>query len=576
MRSAIACGLLVTACASPAPPAVPQPSQTSRHAAFAPPASVATSPVLVVIVVDQLASWVLRAREPSLDPNGVFRRFMREGVYAPELRYEHATTSTAPGHAALFTGLPPRDSGIFANERLDEATNQPMSMFGDHSARLVLNEPLDATSSSPAVFRAPTLADALRAQRPDAQIVSLSLKDRAAIPGAGKQPDLALWFDPARESFVSSSAFTLALPEWVHRENAALAGELEGTWSPLDPAWLAQHAPTPDVQEGEGDFGLGVEFPYALARAKRRGLVFRGYPAADRALLSLARAALRDLPNDSAHDHPLLLSLSFSAFDYVGHVHGPDSWESWEVRRELDLALADFIDELEGRFGSRLGVLLSADHGTAPLPETTGTSARPWCGAGPDPFERPCEKGHRLYREQLELLLRQASQRALGPGEWIRGVVEPFVYFTAEAQGLPPARRDLLENAAAAALLTQPGISQVLATRRFSGPCPPPTDDGLLGLVCRSVPADAPELYIVVTPGSFFDPHLVHGHGINHGSPYLYDRSVPLLAWSAAEPRGRRWTQSVRPADFTATAAAMLGIAPPAGAASGHSLYQPK
>src|SRR5260221_11522847 len=100
--------LLTTSCsvsetAARAPPIAVAPKAASASSATrrtAEPAR-AKAPVLVVVIVDQLASWVFEQRRPSLSPDGAFSRLLREGVYARQLRYEHATTSTAPGHAAL-------------------------------------------------------------------------------------------------------------------------------------------------------------------------------------------------------------------------------------------------------------------------------------------------------------------------------------------------------------------------------------------------------------------------------------------------------------------------------------------
>lgn len=532
--------------------------------------------MLLVVVVDQLASWVMEERLASLSASGGFAKLLRDGLYAPELRYEHATTSTAPGHAALYSGLPPRESGVFANERLDDKTNKPVSVFADPGAREVLDTVTDSTSSSAAQLHADVLADALRAQHPDAKIISISLKDRAVIPGGGRKPDAAVWYDHERGAFVTSSAFASELPTWALAQNQALGAALAGRWQPLDPSWLAEHAPTPDAQPGEGDFGLGVVFPYDLAGAKNRAKVFRGYPAADRAVLDMARGAVRALDGAGQSKQRLLLSLSLSALDYVGHVHGPDSWESWEALRELDAELARLFAELEQRYGDRLSILLSADHGTTPLPETADSlRARPWCraGAAPDRFERPCVKGERLYRDELEQRLRKAAEAALGKGEWIRGVIEPFVYFTPAALALPPARRAALEQASVDALQQHPGIARALVTRKLPAPCAPTSDESIEALVCRSLPDAAGELYVVTRAGSFFDPNLVRGHGINHGTPYLFDRAVPLFVYGAARRRvGARSTERLRPADFTATAAALLGISPPAGAATGRDL----
>ena len=185
-------------------------------ASLATPPKQAESPVVVLLVVDQLASWVFEQRRATFAADGGFERLMREGTYGPRMRYEHATTSTAPGHAALFTGLPPRESGVFANERLDQA-GKPTSMFADADTKVIGLPAVEGTSSSNAVLRAETLADALRAQRPDAQIIALSLKDRASVPGGGNRPTLAAWFDAERESFVTSSALLESLPTWFER-----------------------------------------------------------------------------------------------------------------------------------------------------------------------------------------------------------------------------------------------------------------------------------------------------------------------------------------------------------------------
>jgi hypothetical protein len=515
---------------------------------------------------------VLEQRLSSLAPDGAFARLRREGVFAPNLRYEHATSSTAPGHAALFTGLPPRASGVFANERLDDKTDKAISIFGDPSSHVVLDAELDAPSSSSAMLRADTLADALRAKCPEARIVALSLKDRAVIPGGGRRPDAAVWFDPARQSFVTSTVFANALPTWVSDDRPALKEALESTWRPLDEKWLIEHAHTEDEQSGESDFSLGTHFPYDLSQAKDRGMVFRGQPSSDRVLLGLARRALAAEPK-TADREPLLLMLSFSSFDYVGHLHGPDSWESWEALRELDRELATFIGELDQRYGARLSILLTADHGTSVLPETARSArARPWCAAGAaNPYELPCAKGERLYRAELEGWLEKAAQKVVGRGDWIRGVVEPFAYLTPAALALPEPRRSALERALVSALERHAGVARAFVRRTVTEPCAP--DDSMAALVCRSLPDNAGDIYIASTPGSFFDPHLVPGHGINHGSPYIYDRTVPLFVRAGNRAHaGVTLGDRLRPSDFTATAAALLGVEPPSGAREGKNV----
>ena len=71
--------------------------------------------VLQVTVIDQLAAWIADTRWDALPATGGFARLRREGVYVKQVRYDHAVTTTAAGHAQLFTGAPPCQSGIFGN-----------------------------------------------------------------------------------------------------------------------------------------------------------------------------------------------------------------------------------------------------------------------------------------------------------------------------------------------------------------------------------------------------------------------------------------------------------------------------
>src|SRR5689334_7144286 len=102
MRTCLVALLLLTACTRARPPETIPPRAPPR--------------VVVALVVDQLAAWVAAERFPHLPSDGGFARLTREGTYYVQAEMPHAVTDTAPGHAVLFTGEPPRTSGIFGNE----------------------------------------------------------------------------------------------------------------------------------------------------------------------------------------------------------------------------------------------------------------------------------------------------------------------------------------------------------------------------------------------------------------------------------------------------------------------------
>ena len=376
LRQSVAMALMLggtavgLACDPPAgspvrPAAVAKSSAPSVPSAPAARSPKPRAPFAVAIVVDQLSAWVAASRWPELPKDGGFARLIREGTWVKNMRYPYAVTDTAPGHAALHTGKVPAESGIVGNEVPDETSGAKFTILRDEATRAVTPSGIGKTASSSASrLRADTVADRLRAAHPEAFVVSVSLKDRAAILPAGKHPSHVIWFDPSLDTFVTSTAFEQVFPRWAapHGDAQAVARARSIPWELGDRAWVAAHAAGPDDQPGEGDLdGLGTTFPHVA----RTAASFRALPAGDSAILGIALAAL-EAEYDPAK--PTLLLLSLSASDVIGHVFGPDSWEAWDYLRKLDTKLAALLDTLDRSFGP-VPVLLSADHGNLSMPE---------------------------------------------------------------------------------------------------------------------------------------------------------------------------------------------------------------
>ena len=534
-----------------------------------------TPPLLVTIVVDQLGAWLADDRLPALDPSGGFARLRREGTYVRELRYQHAVMDTAPGHAALYTGATPRDSGIVSNEVVGTKPGSTISILADPDSALV---GLDAilgkrAGSSLARLKVETVAEAFQKATPNAQVFSFSLKDRGALFGGGRHPDAVLWLDTESQQFVSSTAFPTP-PAWLNPvgNGAAVASQVAAGWSLTDEqkAWVAAHATTPDDQAGEGNYGgLGTTFPHTIKSAK----VLRATPGGDRLVVALGKAAVTVA---AANHRPTLLALSLSSHDYVAHVFGPDSWEAWDEIRQVDRMLVDLFALLDRSVGPNgYAVMLSADHGSSPLPELVGTPADPWCKGGPgaaDRWQRPCGARRRLIADKVAHTLEEALSTAMGPGPWLSGIAEPLLFLNDRARALPPAEQQKLIG-----IITETarplGIGQVIDLRKDLGPCAAP-DSSPMALVCAATyPGQPGDLYLLAQPGVFFDPNYTAGFGASHGSPYLYDRAVPLLVRAPGRVAAGAVIDAPLPfATFTRTAASLLGVRPPATARPGSDL----
>ncbi len=484
--------------------------------------------MVVALVVDQFGAWVARERLAVLPSSGGFARLLREGTYVKDMAYAHAITETAPGHASLFTGLVPRDHGIVANDILGPDGKSRGIVADAMRKRLALDGPLDKGMgiALPKGF-APTVADHFRDRHGAAgYIAALSLKDRGVAFGAGKSPDLALWFDPEAGTFVTSEGLGKGVPRSLKRliEPAAIAALEAKPWRPLDEAWLKQYAGS-DAGPGEGDLdGFGTEFPHLATRARKPGDAFRTEPRSDRLLLEIALGIL----DHQAKGRPTFLSISLSANDYIGHVFGPDSWEAWDELRRLDATLAWFFGELDRRLGpTGWSLALSGDHGVSPVPERK----LPACGKNVLTQDNPCGTSHRITTDKIAEVARAVAKAILKDDHAIAGVVDPYVYLGPSARKLNAELRVRFERALQRAIERQiPGVAKVMAVAAFPAVCPENDVVTIDALVCRSIdPGVGGDFYVVPAPGSFFDTGLTKQGGTSHGSPYGYDRFVPLF-----------------------------------------------
>jgi hypothetical protein len=414
--------------------------------------------------------------------------------------------------------------------------------------------------------------DVFRSRYPKGQglIAALSLKERGALFAAGQTGEYAIWFDPAQGSedggrkarggFVTTRKYEAGLARsglaaFVGNYLASDANDRrdgiarieEQAWQGLDPGWLRENT---GALTG-GDYA-GFTTGHTASQAARPGAAFRALPESDRLLLAMALHILKA----EAKDLPVFLAVSLSANDGIGHLFGPDSWEAWDELRRLDATLAWFWKELDGLAPGAWSVVLSADHGTAPLEDSPKHAA---CGRNLRvalDASKPCSgeraRGARIYTEDVlresEIAAVKAGLRdAAGArvGKIIAGVVPPYIYLTEAAKaalahdGASRTRlQSRLDNELRAKFKSLHRVLDVAAFRE-AATCPDERADRLAALVCNST-SPAPErggdFYFVLKPGAFLDPEWSKGAGAGHGSPYGYDRVVPLFVRDASRP----------------------------------------
>lgn len=485
--------------------------------------------LLLVLVVDQFRYDYLN-RFASEYTAGL-ARLKKAGAVFTNAYFEHFPTVTAIGHSTILSGATPSISGIVGNEWYDRRTKQQVTSVSDPSVT-TLGAP-GRMGASPHRLLVSTVADELKmAGRPNKSI-GISIKDRSAILTVGRHADAAYWFDSATGNFVSSTYYFNDLPGWVMEFNRSRVADkyLGADWSPLSktkdfwPAKLFGKLPT-EIDKKYYDavvkspFGneLLVEFAERAIAAEKLGL-------------------------NGGTD---VLTISFSSNDAVGHDVGPDAPEVRDMAIRTDRTIGKLFDYLDNRVGmANVLVVLTADHGVAPLPEAMAKRHMP---------------GGRIKEQEVLSVVESALNARYGEAKWLIGKSGPAPYLDHDVirqKGLDLAE---VQKTAADAMRSLSYISRVYTREQLKEGNV--TDDFVSRKVRNGFHYErASDLFVVAAPYWLFQ-----GSGTSHGTPFNYDSHVPIVFMGPGIKPGR-YHQKVAVNDIAPTLATMLDVEPPAGAA---------
>ena len=530
-------------------------------AAQAQPAATPTAPaidpasppkLIVAISVDQFSADLFAQYRQHF--TGGLRR-LSTGMVFPSGYQAHAATETCPGHSTILTGSRPARSGIIANNWFD------LSLPREDKRVYCSEDPSVPGSSSssgrytvsPHFLRVPTLGDYMKRTNSQVRVAVVAGKDRAAIMMGGRAVDQRWWWE--NERFVSNRE---AQPTpVVTRTNDAIARALAAPAPAVAPSAYCQgRSRAVPIQGSERPMSVGDG---RFAREAGNSRAFRASPELDGATLALAMG-LRDemrLGQGPATD---LLIVGLSATDYVGHSYGTEGAEMCIQLMELDRSLGDFFARLD-RTGIDYMVVLTADHGGLDVPERVRAD-------GGLPSERVSDGLHpTAMGRAIAADLRIQSERPLyGDG--------PFGDIYVDRALPAPVRARVLAEAIRR-YRASPQVARVLTREELIAAPQPTTTPEEWSLVDRAKASFDPQRsgdFIV-----FLDPRVTPipepgvGYVSTHGSPWEYDRRVPILFWRRGMT-GFEQPLSVETVDILPTLAPYAGITIPAGTIDGRCL----
>lgn len=474
---------------------------------------------------------------------------LSNGVVFPRGYQSHAATETCPGHSTILTGSRPSRTGIIANTWFDLSTprndkavycaedeTQPGSSSGDYVA-------------SPLHLLMPTLGGRMKKANPATRVVSVAGKDRAAIMMGGPTADQIWWW--GGKNYVSYKG--VAETPLVAKVNAGVATLLGQDRPAMDlPDFCAAKDIAVDIGNGKS-VGTG-RFNRAAGDAK----AFRASPEQDAATLVLAAALIENmgLGKQAQTD---IISIGLSATDYVGHTYGTEGTEMCVQLASADRELEAFFNRLD-KSGIDYEVVLTADHGGHDLPERNREHGAP--------------DAQRVTAALTPKALSEAIGAKLGlKGQLLYGDGAAGDFYISKT--LTAAQRAKVKTEALAMIRAQPQVEAVFTAEQIAAtpsPSGPPERWSLIQEARASFYAPRSGDFLVmlkprVTP--IYDP--TKGYVATHGSPWDYDRRVPILFWRKGI-RAFEQPLGVETVDIMPTLAAQIGLAVPKNEIDGRCL----
>ncbi len=524
-----------------APAAFAQTAQTAAQTAAPAAQDGRAAPSLIVtVVVDQLSANLFNQYRSQF--TGGLKTLADQGLVSINGYQTHGVTVTCAGHSTVLTGAHPARSGIPANDWLDTTTGQETYCLAAPQNTLAHGKNTDNGPVGPEQLSASTLGDWLKAVSPESRVYGVSGKDRGAITLAGHKGDGAFWltdnfgFTTYVEPGQSAQArlapvaalnarmidrFTRQAPSWTY-SNAACR-RLEGQWTIAGQTFDSKVPPanfrldnSPILDE------LTIEGAIELMDSRQLG-----------------RRGVTDM-----------LGVSLSATDRIGHSYGTQGPEMCEQMLRLDTALGVLMDKLSTVPGGAV-VVLTADHGGSDFPERSAVEGYPHAG-----------RVDRALQPRVNAALKARFGLDADP---VVSSAGGFVIVDKDRKSLPEPLRSQVLAAALELLNAEPQVALAVARDELlAEPVPNSINPEDLNVRERlrlsAVAGRSPDILRAWQPG-LTGQGRVGGAISSHGSPWDYDRRVPIVFWWPGAEGQERFLP-MRTIDIAPTLANLIGVQP--------------
>ncbi|WP_091411222.1 alkaline phosphatase PafA [Aquimarina amphilecti] len=505
--------------------------------------------LIVGIVVDQMRYDYLTRFDKQFGDGG-FKRIINQGFSFKNHHIDYIPTTTAPGHASIFTGTTPENHGIIGNSWFDKNKKQKVYCVQDGSVSPVGTSSSDGRMS-PSKLIVTTIADQNRLHtQMRGKTISIGIKDRGAILSGGHTANAAYWFRGKNQgNWISSSFYMEKLPQWVITFNESnIVDNYFKNWNTYyDIDTYLESGPDDTKFERGFKEKEKPTFPYNLEQLKAFNGnydILKHTPYGNSLTIDFAIAAIKaeKLGNDN---HTDFLNISFSSTDYIGHNFGVNSKEVQDTYIRLDKDLEKLLNILDIQVGkNKYSLFLTSDHGATHVPQFLNSKKIP---------------ASYFKQATTHLALKNHIVQVYKTDSVIANISNDQIYMNNQFIEKNNLNSFEIQNKIASYLLQEKGINRVFTRRQLE------MDNFEQGTLGSSVKKGfnakrSGDICYVLSPATI----AYSKTGSSHGSGYSYDTHVPLLFYGLGINQGFSINKS-SVSDIAPTISELLDIAMPNG-----------
>ena len=388
---------------------------------------------------------------------GGFKRLISDGMFYKNAEYDYLYPESSSAYATMITGANPSTHGIIGDKWYNQLKEKDIYCTEDKK-HYGLKVGRTSGQQSPKNLLCSTLGDELRLSNfKQSKVISISMKDYAAILPAGLMGNGAYWYNTESGLWHTSSYYNSELPVWIQRYNNKNMSSIymSKTWD----TYLSLTEYTASLGD-DNDYEPGFSgnkhiFPYDLSKMKYKNGHFEllhNTPFGNTMTRELAISAIvnQRLGKD---DFPDFLSISFTSNARIADKFGIRSVEIQDAYIRLDKEikyLFDFIDDYIGL--NNVLIYLTSDGGAEDKP------------AFLEDINLPVHK----FNSRGAILLTQSYLKAIYEKDFlIKKFTDNGIYFDhvlIEKSGIDP---DKLQNKTAEFLVDFSGVSRAYSAARL-------------------------------------------------------------------------------------------------------------